>query len=715
MVSAGTLQSGEVIWLCRYSISLTMPSRFASLCRSAKIMLLLELNFRRKYSMFCMKCGTKLPDDAVFCFKCGAKVSVGDTNNISNEGASQTKDNREANYFSPFGGIQNQQQAFMDFDSAVYDIHTDVELTEDEAFKGVEKAVSFVREVMCDHCNGYGVEPNNDCPDCHGAGFVQGMTGSLPINERCPKCAMINEPCHKCNGTLRLKKKTDLRVKVPSGVYEGERLRIKELGNVGNSGIYKGDLYIHIHIKAPYEIKNDDAYFTLNITSVDAKYGKVAEVKGPAGRQLIRIPAGIESGTIAKLAGKGLPRLDRSGSGDLYVTINVSDDNENVIKPVVKEPTPSWKEKQSTNKPDNLSSSINYNNLDGLGEEESDDFEEMFDSADDTLSSYAGGNVDTYGDIEDVIGKLVSVSNDLSTSTLLLSGNSVGICDYENEKCYLMSYSKFHSKASNILDSYAKDTGLSDTEIRFILDASVLGSATDGFIITDKFIIGSSNKRLIPLNQVECLSYDKNIVELKIFVEPAHSLLAVMTNQGYYVEVIEKLNKHVFEATNNKHHSVSYGMTLNNGSSLGNWSEYEVDQRFALLRQAFDNSFWDRHSRTISVLDLVSEKKASNIVGSYAKDSGIQARDIKVLIDNTLFGSAKEGLALTNRFIIGSEGKRLIPLEQIQYISVEKDESSTFTYNIVAEPLRNHIVSMTLSDDYIEFFKKMNEIVFNHK
>ena len=311
-------------------------------------------------------------------------------------------------------------------------------------------------------------------------------------------------------------------------------------------------------------------------------------------------------------------------------------------------------------------------------------------------------------EFNDVTGRLVNFTKDLSFKTLLMGTDDIGVCDHKNQVCHFMSHSKFYNKSINILKSYAKGTGLSDRDISFIFDATIMGSATDGFIITDKYIIGSANKRLVPLKQVECLSYDDKSASFKVFAEPAHILITNVASNIGYKDIINKLNKHLFDSDGTIR-QVAY--TSSNVSNQK--SDYEMNQRYLMLRNSLDSKFWDRYKGDVSVLDLVDSTKASNVVNSYAAGTGIRENDIRVLIDGTIFGSAKTGLIMTNKFIIGSEGKRLIPLNQIKYLRVEKDPNELYTYNIFAEPSQQHLTSLQDNSQYKDFIDKINEVIFN--
>ena len=307
----------------------------------------------------------------------------------------------------------------------------------------------------------------------------------------------------------------------------------------------------------------------------------------------------------------------------------------------------------------------------------------------------------------DVTERLVNFTNDLSLMTMMTEKGSIGVCDYKNNSLYMMSADDFVDKSNAILNSYARGTGLSGRDIILIFDPTLMGSASDGFIITNKYIIGSANKRLLPLKQIECLSYEDKNLKIKVFAEPAHILLVNITSGSAYIDIIKKLNKNLFDSDGTIRQTSCVLPAASNQKS-----DYEMEQRYLMLRNSLDSKFWDRFKGDVSVLDLVDSTKASNVVSSYAAGTGIREADIRVLIDGTVFGSAKKGLIMTNKYIIGSEGKRLIPLNQIKYLSVVKDESEVYTYNIFAEPSQQHITSLTDHIQYKDFIDKVNEVVF---
>jgi len=212
------------------------------------------------------------------------------------------------------------------------DLRYDLEISLEEAAKGVEKEVSFRKNVTCERCSGNGAEPGSKrttCPTCRGAGQVRRSGGIIVFTQTCPTCGgagqRIEKPCTACRGEGRVPKTSKINVRIPAGVDSGSRLRSSGNGEAGLSGGQAGDLYIVITVKDHelFERHGDDLFCEIPIKFTLASLGGTIEVPTLFGKGSLKLPAGTQSGTTFRLRGKGMPQLRGGGQGDQLVRVNV--------------------------------------------------------------------------------------------------------------------------------------------------------------------------------------------------------------------------------------------------------------------------------------------------------------------------------------------------------------------------------------------------------
>ncbi len=212
------------------------------------------------------------------------------------------------------------------------DLRYDLELTLEEAAKGVEKEISFRKAVSCERCDGSGAEPGSkrvQCPTCRGAGQIRRSGGIITFTQTCPTCGgagtKVEKACTACRGEGRVAKTTKLNVRVPAGVDTGSRLRSVGNGEAGVSGGDAGDLYIVISVGEHeiFERQGDDLFCEIPIKFTLATLGGTIEVPTLSGRASLKIPTGTQSGTTFRLKGKGMPNLRSGGHGDQLVRVHV--------------------------------------------------------------------------------------------------------------------------------------------------------------------------------------------------------------------------------------------------------------------------------------------------------------------------------------------------------------------------------------------------------
>lgn len=213
------------------------------------------------------------------------------------------------------------------------DLKYAVEITLDDAYKGVQIPVNFERTEMCRVCGGNGARPGSGlkrCPTCRGLGQVQISAGFFSLAQTCPDCGghgeVVETPCRECRGSGRVRKKARLNIKVPAGIHDDSTLRIRHAGEAGSRGGASGDLYVQVHIKhhAVFERAGDDLIYHHFISFAQAALGasiEIPSINGP--KTTINIPAGTQHGVTFRVAGKGMTRLEGKRRGDIMVKIKV--------------------------------------------------------------------------------------------------------------------------------------------------------------------------------------------------------------------------------------------------------------------------------------------------------------------------------------------------------------------------------------------------------
>ena len=211
------------------------------------------------------------------------------------------------------------------------DLRYDLEISLEEAAKGLEKEISFRKAVTCERCHGNGAEPGSKkvtCPTCKGHGQVRRSGGIITFTQTCPTCGgsgqKIEKACNACRGEGRTAQTTKLNVRIPAGVETGSRLRSSGNGEAGMAGGQAGDLYIVLAVRDHelFERHGNDLFCEIPIKFTLATLGGALEVPTLFGKASLKIPAGTQSGTTFRLKGKGMPGL-RGGAGDQLVRVQV--------------------------------------------------------------------------------------------------------------------------------------------------------------------------------------------------------------------------------------------------------------------------------------------------------------------------------------------------------------------------------------------------------
>lgn len=213
------------------------------------------------------------------------------------------------------------------------DLALELQITLEEVAAGTEKELKITRHELCPVCQGSRLRPGTRktiCPACQGRGQLRYQQGFFTITRTCSHCRgqgeIIASPCQECHGTGQVKQKKRLKVKVPAGVSDGTRLRIVGEGEAGDPGQPRGDLYVIIRIrKHPFfEREGRDLYSQIELSFSQAALGaRIAIPLFGGGYEILKIPAGVQSGEVFKIRGRGLKELGSHRSGDLYVRVVV--------------------------------------------------------------------------------------------------------------------------------------------------------------------------------------------------------------------------------------------------------------------------------------------------------------------------------------------------------------------------------------------------------
>jgi molecular chaperone DnaJ len=211
------------------------------------------------------------------------------------------------------------------------DLRFDLELTFEDAVRGMSAEIQVPRQETCHRCLGKGAEPGDmtTCPSCHGRGEILYQQGFLSIRRTCSQCGgsgrAIRKPCPQCRGEGFVLTEDKLKVNIPAGVDNGTRLRLSGKGQAGINGGPPGDLYVFIKVQEHpiFERREKDLHCTIPINIAQAALGAEIEVPTLDGTQPLKIPEGTQSGATFRLRHQGVPDVNGRSRGDLFVHVDV--------------------------------------------------------------------------------------------------------------------------------------------------------------------------------------------------------------------------------------------------------------------------------------------------------------------------------------------------------------------------------------------------------
>ena len=230
------------------------------------------------------------------------------------------------------------------------DLRYDLHLSFKDAAFGAETEIQVPRYDRCSECGGSGAKDGEvaKCPNCDGSGQVRYAQGFFSISRTCDRCQgegqIIRNPCPKCDGSGRERKTRTVSLKVPPGVENGTRLRVRGEGEAGPRGGGSGDLYVIIHVEEHelFTRRGDDVYCQAPISFTQASLGARVQVPTLDGVVEIKIPPGTQPGKLFRIRKKGIPNINGHGRGDQHVEITIkvptklSDKQRNLLKEYAK-------------------------------------------------------------------------------------------------------------------------------------------------------------------------------------------------------------------------------------------------------------------------------------------------------------------------------------------------------------------------------------------
>lgn len=212
------------------------------------------------------------------------------------------------------------------------DIESEVTLSFTEAVEGSTVSLRLTSSAACTACSGTGAKAGTTprvCPTCEGTGAASRNLGNFAFSEPCRDCKgrglLVDDPCPVCEGSGRAKSTRTIQARIPAGVADGQRVKLKAKGAPGENGGPAGDLYIQTHVKphAVFGRSGDNLTITVPVTFTEAALG--AEIKVPTLKSMpvtLRIPAGTPNGRTFRVRGRGVTRKDGT-KGDLLASVEV--------------------------------------------------------------------------------------------------------------------------------------------------------------------------------------------------------------------------------------------------------------------------------------------------------------------------------------------------------------------------------------------------------
>jgi len=214
------------------------------------------------------------------------------------------------------------------------DVEVPVSVSFEDSLRGLETKIPVEVTTACRECGGTGAEPGTSpiiCPQCNGRGVIAESQGLFALSEPCPRCrgngTVVEKPCRNCHGSGREIRTKTYTVKIPAGVKDGTRIRMKGKGEAGESGGPAGDLFVVTRVQPSklFRRRGDDLVVEVPVTYAEAALGATVEVPTPYGdRVSLKVPAGTQDGRQLRIRGHGAPKLKGGAKGDVIARLRLS-------------------------------------------------------------------------------------------------------------------------------------------------------------------------------------------------------------------------------------------------------------------------------------------------------------------------------------------------------------------------------------------------------
>jgi len=233
-----------------------------------------------------------------------------------------------------FGGAFTDAASLRPRDGESFNVR--LKLTFEDAAFGCRREFSIRRDEVCPDCSGSGAaagQPPEHCPDCRGSGLVrrveQSIFGRFSHTVRCPRCngtgTFISHTCGRCHGSGQVKANRVLKIDIPSGVENGETIRLAGQGGIGINGGRPGDVFVEIEVQQHELFRREglNTHCEIPVNFAQAALGTEIDVPVPGGSKKVRIPSSTQSGKSIRLRGLGIHDSRSNKRGDHYVHIRV--------------------------------------------------------------------------------------------------------------------------------------------------------------------------------------------------------------------------------------------------------------------------------------------------------------------------------------------------------------------------------------------------------
>jgi molecular chaperone DnaJ len=213
------------------------------------------------------------------------------------------------------------------------DVESEVTLKFSDSIDGATVSLRLTSDTPCSACSGTGAKAGTTprvCPTCSGTGQVSRNQGGFAFSEPCRDCKgrglLVDDPCPVCHGSGRAASSRTIQARIPAGVRDGQRIRLKGKGASGERGGPAGDLYVVVHV-SPHPVfgrEDDNLTVTVPVTFPEAVLGADIQVPTLGGLPVtVKLPANSQNGRVLRVRGRGVARKDGT-KGDLLVRFEIA-------------------------------------------------------------------------------------------------------------------------------------------------------------------------------------------------------------------------------------------------------------------------------------------------------------------------------------------------------------------------------------------------------